>query len=162
MSIGSVLAAPTGIRLDVTTAITGDRGQNWRVISTDHGNYYELFASSPSQIWVRGAGENPVNYPSYTLARFTGTVLGTRQPRDPALQAVACPNPTSGLLQLTGPLQGEETVRVYDGAGRQCYLGKVAEGQRTVDLSGQQVGLYQLLLTSATGRVRSLKVGITE
>jgi photosystem II stability/assembly factor-like uncharacterized protein len=158
---GGYIRATTNGLLNVTsqTAITRDNGATWQMISAGHIVFNKIIANSPTQIWAAaGYSGNPLDYPQRLFQRFSSTVLGTRQPQDPALQAAAYPNPTSGLLHLTGPMQGQETVRVYDAAGRQCYSSQVSETQRMVDLSAQPAGLYQVLLTSASGSVRSLKV----
>ena len=145
------------------TAITRDQGATWQVISTDNILFKEIVAYSPTQIWAQAATTGqPLSGPQRSLLRLGATVLGTRQPLDPALRAEVYPNPTTGVLQLKGPLRGEEELRVYDAAGRLCQVANVSETRRTIDLSTQRSGLYQLVLTSAKGSVRSLKVSKTD
>lgn len=158
MTIGS---RRTNSTATATTAITRNRGSNWQVISTDISLFYEVFASSASQIWVLGGGTlNPSLAQSRLLSRFTSTVLGTKPSQDLTLQLTASPNPTSGVFQLNGPLQEPETVAVYDAVGRLCSSGRVSDQQRTVDLAAQAPGLYHVVLTSVTGTVRRLRVSL--
>lgn len=145
------------------TAISRNRGASWQVIATEHTVFEDIIASSPTQLWAvaRYAG-GPTNTSQRLFMRLRQTILGTRQPLDPALRAEVYPNPTTGVLQLKGPLRGEEELRVYDAAGRLCQVANVSETRRTIDLSTQRSGLYQLVLTSAKGGVRSLKVSKTD
>ncbi|OGX81427.1 hypothetical protein BEN47_05625 [Hymenobacter lapidarius] len=145
------------------TAISRNRGVSWQVIATEHTVFEDLIASGPAQLWaVATYAGGPTNASQRLFMRLRPTVLGTRQPLDPALRATAYPNPTTGLLRLDGPLRGEENVRVHDAAGRLCQVGKVSENRRAVDLTALRPGLYQLVLTAADGAVRSLNVSKTE
>jgi len=140
------------------SSISRDRGTTWQIISTDNLALSKLVAVSATEIWAATDTNQRSLNPSNLLWRYAGTALPTKNPTDPSQLVAAYPNPTSGTVQLTGPLQGEEELRVYNAAGQLCQRGKVSESRRTVDLSAQGAGLYQLVLTSSNGTVRSQRV----
>ena len=140
------------------SAVSRDRGASWQTIATDNLPISKLVAVSATQIWAATATNQRSLIQSNLLWRYTGTALPTKNSTNPAQLVAAYPNPTGGTVQLAGPLRGEEELRVYNAAGQLCQLGKVSDAQRTVDLSAQGAGLYQLVLTSPSGAVRSQRV----
>ena len=140
------------------SAISRDQGTSWQTIATDNVSISQLVATSATQIWAATDFNYRSSAPSNMLLRYAGTALPTKNSANPAQLVAAYPNPTGGTVQLAGPLQGEEELRVYNAAGQLCQLGKVSDAQRTVDLSAQGAGLYQLVLTSPSGAVRSQRV----
>lgn len=145
-----------------TTAISRDWGNTWQTLATDGNLLTYVVALNAGEIWATpsydfgAAGGPPANQPM--VLNYTANVLAAKNGIDPARQLFAYPNPTNGLVQLAGPLQGKEKVRVYDAAGRLCQQGQVSETGRTLDLSAQPAGLYQLQVTAGDGSIRSQRL----
>ena len=140
------------------SAISRDSGTSWQVLATDNVAFNEVVATSPTQIWVATNFNYRSSAPSNMLLRYSGTALAAKKQAGPEARIVGYPNPTIGVIQITGPLQGDEEMRLYDGVGRLCQVAKVSDTRRIVDLSNQTTGLYHLTLTAANGTVRSLRV----
>ncbi|MGY2134025.1 T9SS type A sorting domain-containing protein [Hymenobacter sp. HD11105] len=144
----------------VRTAISYDRGANWQDVETNmQGGAIKLMHSaSPNEIWagIQRADMSLPNQPM--IRRYTSSVLASRNPIKKASGLVAYPNPTTGMVYLEGEIAREEVVRVYDNVGRLCQQEKISNSTPTLDLSKLPAGLYHVLLTSATGRVGSLRV----
>jgi photosystem II stability/assembly factor-like uncharacterized protein len=156
MSVGSTLTV-SPFQYVGTTSITRDGGNTWQTLSTDAIEFGQIVACGPSQIWAGTARSNPTPYVS-PLLRYTGTTLSTKNSASKALTLFAYPNPSTGIVQLAGPLTGKETVRVYDAAGRLCQQEVVSDAQRTLDLSAQAPGLYLLKLTAPNGTIRTQRL----
>lgn len=156
LSVGSQRA---GAIATGTTAITRDRGATWQVLGTDDTLFGTVAALSDTEIWASPAPDF-VNqsHIQKMLLRYSGVALAARNAADPTRALLAYPNPTNGLVQLAGGLQSNETVRVYDAAGRLCQQGQVSDARRTLDLSAQPVGLYQVQVTAPDGSIRSQRV----
>lgn len=144
------------------TAISYDRGSSWQDVETNirqGGAMEKLVAASPTMIWagVERADSGTPNQP--LLRRFTGSVLAAT-PADPAVSGwTVYPNPTTGLVYLSGVWPQGTQVQVMDALGRLYAQVPVSLSQRTVDLSGLPAGPYQLLLTSTESRsVQRLRV----
>ncbi|MBF9223560.1 T9SS type A sorting domain-containing protein [Hymenobacter ruricola] len=141
------------------TAITRDRGTTWQVLGTDATLYGTVAALNDTEIWATPTYEdNKSAQNQKMLLRYSGVALAVRNTADPARQLLAYPNPTAGPMQLSGALVGNETVRVYDAAGRLCQQGQVSDAKRTLDLSAQPAGLYHVQVTAPDGSVRSQRV----
>jgi photosystem II stability/assembly factor-like uncharacterized protein len=142
-----------------TTSITRDRGATWQVLGTDATKYGTVAALSDTEIWVTPQfNDYDFTNNQKMLLRFAGVALAARTAADLARPLLAYPNPTDGRTQLSGALVGNEYVRVYDVAGRLCQQGQVSDAQRTLDLSAQPAGLYQVQVTAPDGSVRSQRV----
>ncbi|MBO0358152.1 T9SS type A sorting domain-containing protein [Hymenobacter sp. BT186] len=139
-------------------ALTRDGGNTWQTMSTDGSNFYMVAASSPSHIWAGSYEWGSSSRPGPPLLRYVGTALATKKSATPALSILVYPNPSTGLVQLAGPLTGKETARVYDVAGQLCQQGFVSDAQRTLDLSAQAPGLYLLKLTAPDGTIRTQRL----
>ena len=147
----------------VRGAVSRDYGSTWQVSYTNFlsGAIKSLMATSPTHIWAAtdlaaGSPNEPM------IMRYTGVALAAKNPLGAEFALGAYPNPTSATFQIEGELQGQEEVRVYDGVGRLCQQEKVSNTRRIIDLSSQPAGLYHLVLTTATGSTRSLRVSKTQ
>ena len=59
-------------------------------------------------------------------------------------QFVLSPNPTSGQISLSGPVERIENIRVFDGQGRMIQRIPGASAQLPIDLSARPAGVYFL------------------
>lgn len=157
LSVGSTLnAAP--FRYTGVFAITRDGGNTWQTLSTDNSNFYTVAASSSSHIWAGSYEWNFLSLAGPPLLRYVGTALATKNSATAAPALLVYPNPSTGLVQVAGPLTGKETARVYDAAGRLCQQEFVSNAQRILDISAQAPGLYLLKLTAPDGTVRTQRL----
>lgn len=67
------------------------------------------------------------------------------------------PNPTTGRVGVSGPLEQIEKIRVFDGLGKLVYQATGTSGQPFIDLSAQRNGVYFLEITHQT-RVEQWKI----
>lgn len=73
------------------------------------------------------------------------------------MEVVAVPNPTSGILQISGEAN-INGVAVYDLLGKQVVNASYTAGDIEVDLSHLQAGAYILKAISNNGAVKTIKV----
>ncbi|MGI4967407.1 MAG: T9SS type A sorting domain-containing protein [Janthinobacterium lividum] len=151
ISVGGV-RVPNFIDSNGITAISNDYGTSWNTIQTAHIRLELVTAASATQVWGSHTGT-----PGPQLLHYEGTALPT-QAASVALQVSAYPNPTTGMLYLAGSLPTQAKASLYDATGRLCQTTPLADLKRTVDLSAQAPGIYQLVITAADGIMSSLRV----
>lgn len=75
------------------------------------------------------------------------------------LQVSLSPNPTKGLLKISGLTQGQNTIRIVDQQGRQL-LRTIVKGDtdNSIDLSKFPSGMYHVNIIDERGNIQNLKV----
>jgi photosystem II stability/assembly factor-like uncharacterized protein len=135
-----------------TTATSHDYGTSWTTVRTEGVKLEHVAAASASQIWGSQTGTS-----GSQLLHYAGSVLAAKARATTPLLA-AYPNPTTGLVSMAGSLPAGAEARIYDAAGRLCQTTLLTDGQRTVDLSAQAPGLYQLVVVTADGTLSSQRL----
>ncbi|WP_460501990.1 T9SS type A sorting domain-containing protein [Hymenobacter agri] len=153
--------ATTSYGFNGVIATSSDDGATWQTQLTNNLTYRYLAANEAGQLWA--ALEE-----YYRGSSLAGSAMLLRDTRGPLATKIASaenlsayPNPTDGVFQLAGPIQGKATVRVYDAAGRLCQQTTVGDASRTVDLSAQPVGVYQVQMVKADGTIRNHRLSKT-
>ncbi len=74
-------------------------------------------------------------------------------------QIAAYPNPTNGLLQINAKESLVKEATVYDLLGKKVYSSKISPSSNTsLDLKSLQNGIYNLKVTSDTGKIENIKI----
>lgn len=72
-------------------------------------------------------------------------------------QISVAPNPASGAFWFSG-LEGENTIEVFDIAGRSVLQTKTADNTCRIDLSGKSTGVYFYTISNGTRKIKQGKL----
>jgi photosystem II stability/assembly factor-like uncharacterized protein len=138
-------------------SVSTDDGATWQSrAANENVRYKQLLPNASGEVWASNSWDyNPNTAPAYQglIMRYNGPALVTATVAAPKTAVLAAyPNPTTGLVYIPELGTANDEVRVYNSRGQLVQLTHLAAGPRTIDLSAAAPGLYQVVLTAATGR----------
>lgn len=131
---------------------SNDNGVTWTNIDTGVQRTSGISFASGTTGWAGGFNTSPTVGGIY---KYTGTALSLNG--FDKKQMTATPNPTNGIVQLTGATINEVTV--FDIVGKQVFNSKFsAMNDLSLDLSSLQTGAYVLKATDDSGATQTIKI----